>query len=155
MDPGVCTKRLVENNVCSELTVDPTGGHGIYNEDEAGRIFRLSRASCFFKSVFCKECGTLSLQSQVEPNCSEGFAEAVLSSSNRNELMIFPSPFENSLTVEGKIGSAEYRLYNTNGQLIYAGKEIQKQNFQTLPSGIYLLNVRTLNHLESFKLIKK
>jgi hypothetical protein len=45
---------LIANNICSELTVDTTGGHGIYRN--ASSVFRAQRASCFFKSVFCNNC---------------------------------------------------------------------------------------------------
>ena len=60
---------LVANDVCSELTVDPQGGHGIY-QDAAGIEFRVARASCFFKSVLCEDCATFSTEEQVFADCA-------------------------------------------------------------------------------------
>lgn len=53
---------------CSDLTVEPQGGHGIYTDTE-GIKFRASRASCFFKSVMCDQCQTVSFEGQEPPIC--------------------------------------------------------------------------------------
>jgi hypothetical protein len=46
--------QLKANDICSEITVDPSGEHGIYRNTSS--LFRAQRASCFFKSVFCNDC---------------------------------------------------------------------------------------------------
>ncbi len=59
----------LDNGICSEITVDPQGGHGIYI-DEAGTEFRVARASCFFKSIFCENCSSSYMEEQVLADCS-------------------------------------------------------------------------------------
>ncbi|MBK7589280.1 MAG: alpha/beta hydrolase fold domain-containing protein [Bacteroidetes bacterium] len=41
---------LIANNICSEITIDTTGGHGIYRN--ASSVFRAIYSKLFFKSVF-------------------------------------------------------------------------------------------------------
>ena len=60
---------LTANGVCSELNVKPDGGHGIY-KDASGTIFRVGRASCFFRSVLCNNCVSNVFLTRVEPDCS-------------------------------------------------------------------------------------
>jgi len=60
---------LIANNVCSDLTVNPNGGHGVY-VNATGTAFRVGRASCFFKSVICDTCIPFSAEVQVPANCS-------------------------------------------------------------------------------------
>ena len=66
---GALHDLLLDNGVCSEITVDPQGGHGIYQNAE-GIEFRVARASCFFKSVFCDDCSTFYTEEQVFADCS-------------------------------------------------------------------------------------
>jgi len=60
---------LNEQGVCNDLTIDPTGGHGIYLTEE-GAIFRVGRAACFFKSLFCDTCSNFFSTETVPANCS-------------------------------------------------------------------------------------
>ncbi|MEM9076949.1 MAG: alpha/beta hydrolase [Bacteroidota bacterium] len=60
---------LIGFNVCSQLNTDPEGGHGIYQGEE-GLTFRVSKASCFFKSVMENTCSSSSANEMVEANCS-------------------------------------------------------------------------------------
>lgn len=48
----VIHNELIKNNICSELYVDPKAGHGT----RAKSVYRVQKASLFFKSVFCKDC---------------------------------------------------------------------------------------------------
>lgn len=48
----VIHNELIKSNICSELYVDPKAGHGT----RAKSIYRVQKASRFFKSVFCKDC---------------------------------------------------------------------------------------------------
>ncbi len=60
---------LVENNVCSDLTVAPEAGHSppvLFAPN-----FRMSKASCFSKSLFCEECNTVYTEEVIEANCSQ------------------------------------------------------------------------------------
>ncbi len=59
---------LLANGVCSELNVDSLGGHGIYTTG-SGPEYRVARASCFFKSMFCENCTSQFLTDSIPVNC--------------------------------------------------------------------------------------
>lgn len=61
-------QELVENNVCSDLTVAPGAGHS--PPDLISPEFRMSKASCFFKSLFCEDCNSVYAEEKIEANCS-------------------------------------------------------------------------------------
>lgn len=62
---------LVKNNVCADLSVIPDGGHGDFYRDESGAAFRVSRASCFFKSLMDGNCASFYTEEEVAANCSD------------------------------------------------------------------------------------
>jgi acetyl esterase/lipase len=45
---------LTTNTICSQLYVDPKAGHGI----RANSIYRVQKASHFFKNIFCENCNS-------------------------------------------------------------------------------------------------
>lgn len=65
----VISNLLEANNVCYDLTVEPGGGHGIYNS-ASGQEFRIGRASCFFKSIMCNTCTDFNATTRVDASCS-------------------------------------------------------------------------------------
>ncbi|NOT35808.1 MAG: alpha/beta hydrolase fold domain-containing protein [Saprospiraceae bacterium] len=135
---------LIANKICSELTVEANGGHGIYRN--ASSIFRVQRASCFFKSVFCNSCSSLYTTDSIPSNCSRS-----LSVDEQNfgvNFKIYPNPIENSFTIEGLDGILDLSLYNCFGQLVYS-EEILKDEVQLdLQPGIYFLKI---SHIDSDK----
>ncbi|MEM9687162.1 MAG: alpha/beta hydrolase [Bacteroidota bacterium] len=60
---------LEDNGICFDLTVEPDGEHGIYL-NPLGTIFRVGRASCFFKSMMCDNCNNFYAEEVIEANCS-------------------------------------------------------------------------------------
>jgi len=61
-------EQLVANGVCSDLTVAPGAGHSppvLFPPS-----FRMPKASCFFKSLFCDSCSTVYAEENVQANCS-------------------------------------------------------------------------------------
>ena len=60
---------LNEQGICNDFTIDPKGGHSIYRDKE-GAIFRVGRAACFFKSLFCDTCSNFLSIETVSANCS-------------------------------------------------------------------------------------
>ena len=60
---------LNEQGICNDFTIDPKGGHGIYRTKE-GAVFRVDRAACFFKSLFCDTCSNFLSREMVSANCS-------------------------------------------------------------------------------------
>ncbi|MEM9822710.1 MAG: alpha/beta hydrolase fold domain-containing protein [Bacteroidota bacterium] len=59
---------LTQDHVCSDLNVDSLGGHGIY-QGQLGRAFRVSKAACFFKNIFCNTCTSSSTFDSIPANC--------------------------------------------------------------------------------------
>jgi acetyl esterase/lipase len=144
--------KLIANNVCTELTVDTTGGHGIFRN--ASSEFRASRASCFFKHIFCNTCTNFYSTDSIPSNCSSpvGINEYNFSSN----IKVYPNPFENSFSIQGIDGTLEITIYNCFGQIVYKD-ELSNGIIQTnLVTGIYFLNIKQLETNKSFttKIIK-
>jgi acetyl esterase/lipase len=59
---------LVANSVCSDLTVAPGAGHS--PPVLLPPNFRMPKASCFFKSLFCEGCNSVYVEDNIEANCS-------------------------------------------------------------------------------------
>ncbi len=64
--------------------------------------------------------------------------------------MIYPNPFSSKLNLLHSTGQENYTLVNTLGQVIWAGKNLEKQNFSYLTKGFYFIKIGN----ETFKLIK-
>lgn len=143
---------LVANAICSEITIDTTGEHGIFRN--ASSLFRAQRASCFFKSVFCDNCADFYSTDSIPANCS-----APLNSDDPNadtDLAIYPNPLENTLRIEGCNGLTEIIIHNAMGQLVYQGRVTNGEVQLDLLPGIYILTLRQMESNKSVtaKLIK-
>ncbi len=129
---------LTANNVCSELTVDVTGGHGIYRN--ASSVFRANRASCFFKSVFCGDCSDFYSTDSIPANC------ATLTGLPTNEpkagIQVHPNPFDSSFSLEGLEGLSDVTVHNTFGQVVFSNSMTDGRLQLDVPPGMYLLTVR-------------
>lgn len=145
-------QNLTANNICSELTVDTTGGHGIFRN--ASSVFRAQRASCFFKSIFCNKCSNLYTTDSIPSNCSLGVGidEAKFGST----INVYPNPIQNSFEIEGIEGLLEISIYNSLGQLMFKEETINGAVQVKLMPGMYLLNIKQVasNKLFKTKLIK-
>lgn len=143
---------LLANNICSEITIDTTGGHGIYRN--ASSEFRASKASCFFKSVFCNNCVDFYSTDSIPSNCSSPLS--VDDNYFALKITIFPNPFENTFKINGVIGALDLTFYNSVGQLVYR-EEIYNGEVQiSLIPGLYFLTIRHIESNKTFtiKLIK-
>lgn len=147
---NVIHERLIQDDVCSDLTVDSLGGHGIY-QGTTGRIFRVAKAACFFKSLACNTCSSASTFDSIPANCSVTTVELNEFASKESLIQIFPNPATNQFTITGDVIFNEIQLINTTGQvhktLPIAGKS---HTFDTsdLPSGLYFVRVKdTSQHI--------
>ncbi len=143
--------QLILNNICSELTVDMLGEHGIFRNSSSE--FRASRASCFFKSIFCNSCTSFSTTDSIASNCS--LPVSVNENYFENGVNIYPNPFDNKFIIEGIRSSSELTIYNSYGNLVY--KEMNNSGIveAELIPGIYLLQIRNLTTNKIFKTIIK
>lgn len=76
---------------------------------------------------------------------------------NDGSRFAYPSnPFANYITILNAKGNEYFEIVNAVGQLIFSGKNIQRENLSYLTSGIYLLTIKNEdNNSQRFKLIKE
>jgi len=143
---------LTANNICSEITIDTIGEHGIFRN--ASSIFRAQRASCFFKSVFCKNCSNFYTTDSIPSNCSTPLS--VDEYNYGSNIKVYPNPFETSFSIKGIGGILDITIYNCFGQLVYKDEILNGIIQIDLISGIYFLNIKQVESNKSFttKLIK-
>ena len=68
---------------------------------------------------------------------------------------VFPNPFRNCINLVNTTGRENYELTNTTGQLIWAGKLIEQQDFSKLAPGIYILRVNNQSASGVVKIMKE
>jgi hypothetical protein len=68
---------------------------------------------------------------------------------------VYPNPFKDKINIVNVNGEALYSLSNTMGQIIFEGRDIDKQNFSDLMSGIYFLRISNQTEIEILKLMKE
>jgi hypothetical protein len=76
---------------------------------------------------------------------------AIINGNNNNKLEIFPNPFADFIIIKNKMLNQNYTLVNNAGEILYNGKNIEQQNFKTIPAGIYFLKFNN----QTFSLLKK
>ena len=155
---GYIHNALLENGICSELTVDSLGGHGIYT-NASGSEFRAERASCFFKSIICDNCTSSNLTDELAANCSEN-TTSVSQVMDANSVKCYPNPMEYQFTVEVVKDNFDIKLLDSNGAVLKEFHNVRTShtfNVHTLSSGIYFLSIRNLRNQEFHfeKIIKK
>ncbi len=143
---------LLDNSVCSDFTLDPTGGHGVYTS-LAGRTFMLNRGSCFFKSIFCDACSNFFDTEPVEATCAKVLN--ITESNLPSNLSVYPNPFTSSISFSNLNGSEYFYLYTISGQLIYKGNDLQSKNLSQLGNGLYILKVLENDKQQIIKLVKQ
>ena len=95
--------RLVSFGECADLTVKEDGYHGVYNLTEAQNLFRVGRACCFFKSLFCNDCVTFYSTDSIPATCSNNYIRTSVSEPGRaSPVEIFPDPASSLITITSK-----------------------------------------------------
>jgi len=84
------------------------------------------------------------------------FCDDNVSTSNleptENEI-VYPNPFTNRIYLKNPTQNMAVVLQNSLGQIIFEGQDIEKQNFENLPSGIYFLQLKNASN-QTIKLMK-
>ncbi len=144
---------LISKGVCSDLSVKIGGGHGVFQDSIFGTPFRVGRAACFFKSLFCNTCSSFYQEDSVAANCNvtTGIPNTIADS----KIKIYPNPFVDRINISDHTGDQKFMLLNQLGQNIYSGHSIQAQDFSTLPNGIYFLKIETSKTTTTLKLVKE
>ncbi|MEM7039300.1 MAG: alpha/beta hydrolase fold domain-containing protein, partial [Bacteroidota bacterium] len=143
---------LIANGICSDLTVEPLGGHGIYRSPQ-GAIMRAARASCFFKSLFCNNCTDYYATDSIPATCS------ILNSTPEIEAEIemysvYPNPFSGNFKIAGLHGDEDLMLYDVQGKMVGEGKNSTDLNTESLPKGLYMLAIRRGEKVQVVRVMK-
>ena len=141
--------KIKSYGVCAQMNVKIHGGHGVYNQTYEQNVFRIGKASCFFKSLFCNECQTSYHTDSVSANCSINTTGII--ESTKSQLKVYPNPSNGNFTMvtDVKDGEVLY-VYDMSGRLVH--KEVVNKNYGNtqdiyLPNlviGIYNLKVGNL-----------
>ena len=137
---------LIAKNVCSELTVDASGGHGIFRD--ASSAFRAQRASCFFRGVFCKSCSSLYTTDSIPSSCST--PNHVDEQPRGSAFRVDPNPFDHTCTITGLDSMAEITVYNSFGQLVYKDNVCNGPVLFDVSPGLYVLHVQPVGSVSTF-----
>jgi hypothetical protein len=143
---------LIENGICSDLSVKPGGGHGVYEtDDDAGGIsFRVGRAACFFRGLFCNTC-TSNYQTNATPASCSLTTQAL---EELNATRVYPNPFQEQLQIMNLPPDACIRLTNSVGKTVIESSEWNPQVVAHLEAGLYFLNITTPSNRFVYKLTK-
>lgn len=81
-------------------------------------------------------CNELSNLIGISLGCpTTGIHEA----STISNISVYPNPFTKHIGIYGLPNQAQVELYNALGKCVYAGTEVEQQNFSDLASGIYFI----------------
>ena len=154
---GIVHDVLQTNGICSELTVDSLGGHGIYT-NSVGLEFRIERASCFFKSQFCNNCSSTLMTHAISANCSLDTQTSNLQV-DQTSIQLFPNPTQNDFTIVGDLSNYQIEILSASGtliQVIYSTDTSHTIDISDLPQGIFFVKASNLtnNQLVLQKIIK-
>lgn len=144
--------QLVENEVCSDLTVAPGAGHS--PPVLISPVFRMSKASCFFKSLFCENCNTVYVEENVPADCSSIYTSTV-EVDLANEVLVYPNPYHNIIQINGLKGNEYLILQNFSGQTIREANNVDNLALASLKKGIYFLVIKGNSRRQVVKLIKQ
>jgi acetyl esterase/lipase len=130
--------QLVANSVCSDLTVAPGAGHS--PPILIAPSFRMPKASCFFKSIFCNVCSSVYETQNVPANCSTTMS-AGDNEFSVNQVLVYPNPFHDKLQITGLTGDKYFVLRNISGQRVSEGNNMDELNIAHLTKGIYFISI--------------
>lgn len=71
---------------------------------------------------------------------------------SKEDFSVYPNPFTSHIDITSKSESDVFELSDCLGQVIYSGKNIDQQNFYSLPKGVYFLKNKSSIYI--IKLIK-
>lgn len=135
-------EKLVENGVCSELNVDPEGGHCPHPRD-----FRFKRAACFFRSILCNTCASNSFTEEIPADCSSTIVGLNDPGTKEHSIQIYPNPVTDQFTIRKAMGT-QIDIFSATGQLqrtIYPNKTLLTVDISDLPAGLYFVRATTPN----------
>ncbi|MCH2233340.1 MAG: T9SS type A sorting domain-containing protein [Crocinitomicaceae bacterium] len=141
---------LLDNDICSNITVDLSTDHGIYR-NLTGAIFRASKTSCFFKSIFCDDCVDVYTNDSIPANCT---ATAGFEDLDSKQYSIYPNPANDDLNITGLTGNENFSIFSVKGELIVQYTNQESINISALSKGIYFLQIELNQEIEMIRFVK-
>jgi len=137
--------RLTDYGSCSEMNIKVNGGHGVYNDTYEQGVFRVAKASCFFKSLFCNNCSSVIYTDSVPASCSLYTSLRELPA--HQALQTDPNPSNGRIMIksESPIGSP-VNIYDIRGILIHQEpltSAEQELDLDDLEKGIYVIEIES------------
>lgn len=160
--PMIYGSRVLHNKLtalgkCSDLTVKPNGGHGIYNNNIDQDIFRIGRACCFFKSLFCNSCVNYYATDSVAAHCSA--AQRISIENTDPSFIIYPNPAGNEFFIDANnaddAGDLQLELYDVQGKCVLRKliQGTQEINTSLLREGLYIAVLSGKEFLQRQKIL--
>lgn len=137
---------LSDKGVCSDFTLKTDAGHVFYR-DYYGTKFRVSRAACFFKSIFCDDCTEFFSKDSIAANCSEDYISVVETDDAKKfniDSKIHPNPASYFVEIQSK-DSQLVSIYNYFGEIVLsyqsAKNEKRKVDLSDFAQGMYFVKI--------------
>lgn len=139
---AICN-RVSDCGACTEMNKKIHGGHGVYNLTYGQCLYRIQKASCFFKSLFCNSCTSSFHDDSIPAHCSiiTGIAE----SPDKDGFTISPNPGRGYITIHRNTASGNNcYVYDIQGvlvseQTLAPGRQYLDLGF--LKPGLYILAI--------------
>jgi hypothetical protein len=152
--------RIVSFGGCADLTVKKNGYHGVYDETPGQILFRIGRACCFFKSLFCQDCVNFYSTDSVPATCSKNIETQVSEIEIPSSIDIFPNPAKDRIMIDmsGATQESDVVIANPEGQSLINYQSHENKmiiDINDLPSGIYILRLINGKRVEVGKFIKQ
>jgi len=94
----------------------------------------------------------------VYPDCSVEYKGTTITNipTIKNELQLYPNPFQSMINIQGNISQYSYKIYDVNGILVKEGKNESQAYINTdgLKHGIYFIEIETKYKSIRQKMIK-
>lgn len=131
---------LNDYGVCNQLNIRQSSQHGFY-QDNAGSIFRVGKATCFFRTVLCDDCSSYSTTEAIPAQCS-ATSELFIGNIDKDIFRIFPNPVEKQLNVYAS-GIEQYSvsIVNMLGKELMHVDNIPQIDVSALSQGAYIINL--------------
>jgi poly(3-hydroxybutyrate) depolymerase len=159
--PTVWGSRTLHNQVvaagkCSNITVTIGGVHGIFNSSNAEKEFRISKAACFFKSLFCGGCTTVYTTDTIPANCAPQAARPPVPLVSTT-LQLQRNPVSDVVAVNALLANSTTTLqvYDLAGRPLSTNKGSNSIRVQNLPAGTYLLQVNHSGTTQQLRFVKQ
>lgn len=146
---------LTEAGICSELNIKIGGGHGVYIDPSS---FRVSRAVCFFKSIFCDNCSSFSTTDSIPAVCSQETGITFLS--EKNSVKAFPNPTSGWLMIPlSNTIPSSVSVYTIMGNKAEAGVRLTETAVEIDLSermpGIYVVELVINGERQQIRIVKQ